>query len=231
MRKLDYIEALRGWAILGVILVHNSQYGINNYPAFLERFFNSGARGVQLFFVISAFTLFLSHYQRNEKAALKNFYTRRLFRVVPLYYCGILYFTWQLLFFSCTSCKLAELKDHIIANMFFANSIHPEWINYLVPGGWSISVEVLFYLIVPILFKYLKNLNCAVFFFIITLVLSFTLNSILINYFDNYSGYLNTYLFLYLPNQLPVFAIGIIGFFIIIENFLQNTDWTKLKNQ
>ena len=50
-----YIDALRGWAILGVIIVHSSQ----NFelPSILSRLSAAGARGVQLFFVVSALTL------------------------------------------------------------------------------------------------------------------------------------------------------------------------------
>ena len=59
MRKFEYIDALRGIAVLGVFLVHTTDYGPeNDYSGIIEKIFLFGVRGVQLFFVASAFTLF-----------------------------------------------------------------------------------------------------------------------------------------------------------------------------
>jgi hypothetical protein len=58
-KHLAYIDALRGYAILGVIGVHASQSGAElAWP--LQLLADQGARGVQLFFVVSALTLMLS---------------------------------------------------------------------------------------------------------------------------------------------------------------------------
>lgn len=85
----SYIDGWRGIAILLVIMVHTSQYcGNNGHGLFLlpfsERFFNSGARGVQLFFILSAFTLFNSSYRRFkiDASPRRDFYLRRAFRIL-----------------------------------------------------------------------------------------------------------------------------------------------------
>ena len=70
--KLKYIDALRAFAILGVLMVHCNQYGANIYPALIENVFNKGALGVQLFYIASAFTLFLSLSQRCKKYNFKH---------------------------------------------------------------------------------------------------------------------------------------------------------------
>jgi peptidoglycan/LPS O-acetylase OafA/YrhL len=58
VKRFAYIDALRGYAILGVLLVHTGQYsGFDSQAAF-------GARGVQLFFVASALTLMFSWHER-----------------------------------------------------------------------------------------------------------------------------------------------------------------------
>jgi len=52
VRRFDYLDALRGYAILSVIVVHASQYfGTDSSPA-AAQFLSQGARGVQLFFVV-----------------------------------------------------------------------------------------------------------------------------------------------------------------------------------
>ena len=53
----------------------------------------AGARGVQLFFMLSAFTLFASskvRFARDRFPAL-NFYVRRAFRILPLWWAAVAY--------------------------------------------------------------------------------------------------------------------------------------------
>lgn len=93
----------------------------------------------------------------------------------------------------------------------------------VVPGGWSIAIEMLFYCFVPFLFRRIKNLNQAIAFLLITILVNILLYLLLnrLNLIsDNrlWGNYLN----LFLPAQLPVFACGIIMFFLITE---PRTEW------
>ena len=56
---------------------------------YLQILANKGKYGVQLFFIASAFTLFLSRHRRSE-VGNKNFFIRRFFRIAPMYYLGII---------------------------------------------------------------------------------------------------------------------------------------------
>ena len=96
--KLKYIDALRGLAIMGVLIVHCGQKGFNDaLPDIIQSVILNGAHGVQLFYVASAFTLFIS--LANQDALGKNmwthFFARRFFRIAPMYYLGICYYLWQ----------------------------------------------------------------------------------------------------------------------------------------
>jgi len=76
MKKLEFIDALRGLAILGVILVHTG-YSIGlSGDKLLNDIVGSGAKGVQLFFIASAFTLFRSYKNRSviEHHTIVNFF-------------------------------------------------------------------------------------------------------------------------------------------------------------
>src|SRR5688500_15882045 len=97
LKKLDYIDALRGLAILAVVMVHASQYGSFDVHPILARIISEGGRGVQLFFLVSAFTLFLSYKNRSplESHPTRNFFIRRFFRIAPMYYLGIVYYLIQ----------------------------------------------------------------------------------------------------------------------------------------
>src|SRR5579872_2655088 len=90
-KHFDYIDALRGYAILMVIAVHTSQ-AFPDLPIELFKVFAQGARGVQLFFVTSALTLSMSWVARNEGAS--EFYTRRIFRIAPMFWVAIIFFVW-----------------------------------------------------------------------------------------------------------------------------------------
>jgi peptidoglycan/LPS O-acetylase OafA/YrhL len=84
--RLRVLDALRGWAIVGVIFVHNSIFWRPDSHALLS-LIEQGQRGVQLFYIISAFTLYLSYFRRSqdEISPVANFYIRRIFRIAPLW--------------------------------------------------------------------------------------------------------------------------------------------------
>jgi peptidoglycan/LPS O-acetylase OafA/YrhL len=147
-RHYAYIDALRGWAILGVIVFHVSQYfpGLE-YP--LRTIVGEGARGVQLFFVISALSLMLSWHQRADGIA--PFYVRRFFRIAPMFWLAIIFFV-ALDGFGPRQWAPAGISWwQVVVTALFLHGWHPESINSVVPGGWSIAVEMTFYALFPLL--------------------------------------------------------------------------------
>jgi peptidoglycan/LPS O-acetylase OafA/YrhL len=89
IRHLDYIDALRGYAILAVIALHSATL-IPSLEWPFHLLAAQGARGVQLFFVVSALTLTLSWHSRAEGAGA--FYVRRVFRIVPMFWVAIAFY-------------------------------------------------------------------------------------------------------------------------------------------
>jgi peptidoglycan/LPS O-acetylase OafA/YrhL len=96
---LGHLDALRGIAMLAVLLVHSWYWFDRVLPLrrFLAEIAFSGQRGVQLFFIVSAFTLFMSNdNRRNEKHPTLNFFLRRFFRLAPMFYIAlVLTATWR----------------------------------------------------------------------------------------------------------------------------------------
>ena len=90
-RHYDWIDSLRGYAILLVIAVHATQ--VCKLPEVVQTFLNQGARGVQLFFVVSAVTLMMSWRARQD--GVLAFYKRRFFRIAPMWWLAIIF--WVLL--------------------------------------------------------------------------------------------------------------------------------------
>ena len=92
LKKYDYIDSIRGFAIFGVVLVHSSQW-VAPTSSILSSIAAQGARGVQLFFIASALTLFLSmasRKQQQEEMLILSFFNRRFFRIAPAFYLAII---------------------------------------------------------------------------------------------------------------------------------------------
>ena len=96
--KYNWVSALRGYAVLLVLLIHASQY--LSTSNFTKNICNNGDLGVQFFFILSSFTLFTSYSKRKlveGEFVNRNFFIRRFFRIAPYYYiAGSVYIIYQL---------------------------------------------------------------------------------------------------------------------------------------
>ncbi len=216
LKKLDFIDSLRGWAVLGVICIHVYIWLPWHGP--LEWFLLKGNRGVQLFYLLSAFTLFNSlSIRKVEKYPLINYFIRRFFRIAPLFYLSIIYYLWQDGWGP--RYWLGDVQEissaNVLATFTFTNGWNPYWINSIVPGGWSIAVEMGFYLLLPLLFKYCKNIKSATAMAIFSFILMKFLQYILLHHpLISDVNLWREFTFLYLPSQLPIFCLGIILYFL-----------------
>ena len=89
--KKNYIDAVRGWAILMVITTHvGDRFPELPYP--IKKLTNFGWHGVQLFFLASAVTLLMSWHRQNTPnlASVRSCFIRRFLRIAPMYYAGAL---------------------------------------------------------------------------------------------------------------------------------------------
>lgn len=218
LKKYRYIDCLRGIAIMLVVLVHCSlHFDTTNLPAKLITFFENGRFGVSLFFIISSYTLMLSlHSRKDESKSIRNFYIRRFFRIAPVFYLAIVYYSFeQFLGFDVENLKYTISTfpfSNLILSIFFVNGFHPSSINSFVPGGWSIAVEMSFYVVLPLIFKYINSLSKSILFLTISLLLSSMFRIVLFKLIAPEMS--NGFIYYNFINQLPNFGLGIFIYFI-----------------
>ncbi len=161
--RLQFIDALRGVAILMVVAAHAAE--VTQIGGITGKVAHFGAYGVQLFFVISAFTIFISYEKSvvRECSPVRNFFIRRLCRIVPVYWAGIVLYT---LIYGAASRGWTPAPEpwHFVVHTLLLNNLFPTTQSSVVPGGWSIGCEVLFYLTVPLWFRFVRTRRAAVLF-------------------------------------------------------------------
>ncbi len=222
--KLVFVDVLRGCAVLAVLLLHAGQrFNTAYFPKFLKNLFAAGNLGVQLFFFVSAFTLFLSNHLRSAQKSdpIRNFFIRRFFRIAPLYYLAILCYTIVYNNVLLPNITGALTPSNITWTAFFLNGFSPHIINKIVPGGWSVTVEVLFYCLTPLLFKKIKNLNAALYVLSLSFIFRAVCNAAAPHLYAATiePSVFKAFLYFYFPNQFPVFVLGIIFYFIWKRNY------------
>ena len=149
--SLPVIDALRGLALLSVIMVHAND-GLERKLSWVVLSLSSqGGWGVQLFFIVSAFTLLMSWHGRQEGLATTPFLIRRFFRVAPMFYAAILLYAFLDGFKPRAYAPQGVGPVSYISTFLFLHGWHPATINSIVPGGWSIAAEFGFYLLFPLL--------------------------------------------------------------------------------
>jgi peptidoglycan/LPS O-acetylase OafA/YrhL len=227
-RHYDFIDALRGYAILMVIGVHSSQYF--EYLA-TNTLVGAGARGVQLFFVASGVTLCLSWMTRNDGAIA--FYVRRLFRIAPMFYLAIVFFVVVNRLGPNMYAPDGVGLRHILMSATFTHGLMPDTITSLVPGSWSIADEMMFYAAFPLLMAIAVRVR------LVTATILTALATVLCVHVQNkvaiglsqmndpvWQPVWGVFYYLWIVNQLPCFLFGMLVGRWIYEG--RRTPWPAL---
>lgn len=221
LARYDFIDSLRGLAFLGVLL-HHAAPRVPGLNPTVARFANEGHEGVELFFLASALTLFLSldSRRRSERRPIRNFFIRRFFRIAPLFYIGALFYHGYDRSMTGGSGAGGSSLGCILTTLVFLNGWSVPWINRLVPGGWSIAVEMNFYLLVPWLFRKLRGLRDAAQLAFAALLVGGAASSGIRWTLHRWSAGASPadvagFSWYWLPTQFPIFCLGFVLFFIL----------------
>jgi peptidoglycan/LPS O-acetylase OafA/YrhL len=158
-KRVPQLDAVRGIAILLVMLVNTSE----KYPQLhLQPLVRNGWMGVDLFFALSGFLITgILLDTKDSPDYFKNFYVRRVLRILPLYY-AILLFMFVLV------PLLRPSEAHTVFEKSSPWWAYPVFLqNFLVPrptlaagplgASWSLAIEEQFYLVWPLAVRYFSG--------------------------------------------------------------------------
>lgn len=136
---LEGLHLLRGLCAIAVMLYHYlHEAGVGTFHAV-------GTYGVYIFFALSGYTItYVYGESKFKKRQVTFFFTSRLFRILPLY---IAVATYQLYMLR----GVPGIWDKYLLNIFLAFGLATPGATSMVPGGWSIGIEAVFYLLFPVL--------------------------------------------------------------------------------
>lgn len=136
------IQYARGLAALGVLIFHAAQKTDVDFAA--------GARGVDLFFVISGFIMWVT--TTSKPVSPEAFMVARIKRIVPLYWIAT-----SFLAISALAGLFPVMREELTWNHFFQSLL---FIPHFSPGngqiwpvlvpGWTLNFEMFFYLVFAI---------------------------------------------------------------------------------
>lgn len=168
-QRYSELDAIRGIAALMVVLFHYTvRYGqIYGFPVEPLFRFETGQYGVQLFFMISGFVIFLT-LDKTDYAV--DFILSRFSRLYPAYWAAII------LTFSVVSVCSLPGREVNFASAAINLTMIQEWLRVANVDGvyWTLAVELSFYCIMFLLFitKLLKRIEYIASIWLVVILLS-----------------------------------------------------------
>jgi peptidoglycan/LPS O-acetylase OafA/YrhL len=165
------IDGLRFFAIAFVIFGHSAERAARFFPSYqnavdgarLAPFLDLAPLGVRLFFAISGFILAGQALKADASPLsarfLKSYFGRRVLRIEPPYIV-LLVTTWALVSLTHWApegthrfdVEPRSLNVSLVASVFYLHDLIWGTFPRLFPPGWSLEVEVQFYVLAPLLF-------------------------------------------------------------------------------
>ena len=209
------IDALKGIGILGILLVH---YGLTTSNELISRVIASGARGVQLMFIINAFLIFnsLSKIELTRENIIK-WWKQKFLRLIPLYW----FFTivYLVVFGTGNNYYLGTLPKismvNILVNLLFLHGFHPYYINS-ININWFMADLAVFYVIAPFLAKKINTLEKAIIALVSVTLVGYFIEKLamhmrIIEVQGIWADYVHIMSF---PAEFPIMLMGVLAYFV-----------------
>lgn len=171
-KYFEGLQGLRGLAALGIIAYH--MYVLEGYTgtnSILDKTVGMGGLFVQLFFMLSSFSLMCGYAEAFWTGTLdyENFYKRRFAKLAPTFYfslCLHLLLNWAV--------GIKESFANILGTASFLYALMPSHQESIVMAGWALGIEIIFYLIFPFFLVVTKSKLRTILFLVAGIALQYS---------------------------------------------------------
>ncbi len=174
----NFITGIRAIAASMVVMVHTAAF--SDFGPLGQAISSAGKYGVEIFFVISGFTIAKTFTDARDYRA---YLTRRLARILPLYWfiicTGLLLITTNIIGHPVWMLKFGSKPDfyNLAMHLSMLSFLDYKIANSILGVEWSIPIEVFWYIFMPALIVFgstLKNtLRAIALIYILTGILAF----------------------------------------------------------
>lgn len=217
--KLQQFYITRFFAAICVVIYHFGQATTELQPEFFKGILSFGNEAVNYFFSLSGFIMAIAYYRHDSSGLInkERYWINRIARIYPAYIVAVLlvvaYAAIKPDFFSSLASRL-PLEIVLLQSWIGKSSI-----NF---PGWSLSVEIFFYLCFPFVMSFLSNKSdrwlalAAIFVYIVFLGLNYQAT------IYTEQGRLSTSFMMYFPVfHFATFLAGVVSGMI----FLRHQNW------
>ena len=205
--RLEGIESLRAYAAVAVIFFHLVGTGGAKLPEVLSFIGTNFGFGVPLFFVVSGFSLSYGYWQKlNDGEAIGNYFKRRFARIAPLFYAVLLF---ELVLHWAVWGKIYDPSE-LLVNVLFMFNVIPHMTDGIVWASWSIGVEMIFYVLFPLLLMVCRGVVSTV----LALVVCTTVATLFTVGLQPFEAQLMSFMHHNFVTNAPYFVWGILAYHI-----------------
>lgn len=215
--KLEQLTFTRFLASISIVVFH---FGLDVFPfnsIYLTSLFSQANIGVSYFFILSGFVMVIAYYN-HDKIEYINYYKNRFARIYPIYFIGLLIFV----LFQISNSNFISFTE-LFLNSFLLQAWYSGRALSLNFPGWSISVELFFYILFPLIinfylktkFKGIFNYAVILFWLFSQIILHLLYNS---NFYKGYPSVSHDFIFYNPLMHLNEFLIGIISAFYFLNH-------------
>jgi peptidoglycan/LPS O-acetylase OafA/YrhL len=145
-RRLGWLDALRGIAVLFVVFEHLSFSEFTSVRAAINPWFSPGLYGVMVFFMVSGFIVPAS---LERRGSVRRFWVGRVFRLYPLFVVAVL-IKIVLASLHLATNTVSDAGASALAHLLMLQDLLG--VTNMINVLWTLSFEMAFYLLLTLLF-------------------------------------------------------------------------------